>query len=456
MGGSFYLQNTNVSINSSKFFENQAIEGKGGAIYDYSETDDQYFYSQQNIWGDNQANEGSLIMFDGVMKNITFDGDDIKNNFAIEGSTILFDIDSKINFINSRFYNNSALEGSCFTCSNIHNLRNNTRVIINNSSFDSNVSLRRGSIYSTHCSLTIDSSSFSSNKARDGASIYSIFDENQLHIITNSNFSSNCATNNGGAIYLDVENTFNFALSILNCSFSSNQAFSNGGSLFLKYLEDFLDKGLTLEIYNSKFFNDSCLSNGGSLHFETPMWVPENLGKFFILKSNHFLNCSSVNGNGGAISIFNNFLNQNTTENTNSTSSLSFLIVENIFENCYSDKGGGGSIFWNPGQETNFNHKEMNSILSLNNFSTKFDSLYGNFLGTPPFSLCAHIGDFICETKNDFNVIFKDFEFDIYFLVKDFYENNVKYHQDFEVDRVVVSSSNTTKLSSPFPRNTSK
>jgi hypothetical protein len=106
LGGSFYFQNTNVSISNSDFSCNQATEGKGGAIYDYSETKYQYFYSNNNLWNYNVASEGSMIMFDGVMKKITFNGDQITNNFALEGSTLLFDIDSNIDLLNTKFYNN--------------------------------------------------------------------------------------------------------------------------------------------------------------------------------------------------------------------------------------------------------------------------------------------------------------------------------------------------------------
>ena len=187
-------------------------------------------------------------------------------------------------------------------------------VWIANCTFDSNSAGYGAAIYTT-ANLTIDSSAFSNNTVdADGGAIY-IESEQSVVTITDSQFSSNYSGTSsqtyGGAI-------FNYGnLTISGCEFASNFANSLGGAI---YHEGFVS---TLTISDSVFQGNTS-AYGGAI-------MLNNCGSTTIINSLFFKN----NGYYGS-AIYNNvydYANENNSYNPASFTLVNVTIAKNYSTN---------------------------------------------------------------------------------------------------------------------------
>ncbi len=109
---------------------------------------------------------------------------------------------------------------------------------------------RGGAIYNDNCLLTIRNCTFKNNSADDisGGAIFS----GAPIIVENSLFANNRASNVGGAIQVDSEELSK----IINSQFKSNSAGSEAGALFLTN---------GLYVYNCTFSNNKAANRGGAI-----------------------------------------------------------------------------------------------------------------------------------------------------------------------------------------------
>ena len=184
-------------------------------------------------------------------------------------------------------------------------------VILNNSFFINNTAGNdMGVIYAVHFSITISNSLFQNNKASSGGGVIYAYSFGKL-VIRNSSFLNNEAGFDGG-----VAVTEDFCHIIFeNCTFFKNTAFE-GGVLFVHnvYFKDFsstyvsnranIDGGViamcegNIMVRSSKFINNTARFNGGVLHTPTHHYVHT-----IVLEENTF------DGNraesGGVVALFN-------------------------------------------------------------------------------------------------------------------------------------------------------
>ena len=138
---------------------------------------------------------------------------------------------------------------------------------------------------------------FEKNTAYDGGALV-ITDVQSIHI-NNSNFTSNFAYSNGGAIKLEgTRIQAKRDLIIQNCSFKHNYA-QNGGVIYI----ELVTRSQSLHsIANSKFLNNGATNNGGAI-----MTVKAEQIFMYDSQTIHFINMSNVAfdsnfaENGGAL-----------------------------------------------------------------------------------------------------------------------------------------------------------
>ncbi|KZX14527.1 hypothetical protein [Methanobrevibacter filiformis] len=111
-------------------------------------------------------------------------------------------------------------------------------------------------LYIINANTTISNSEFINNSANFGGAIYNNDTSNNFKII-DSNFTSNLAINNGGAIYLNGPKSSNILNStFINLIFNNNSA-TNGGAIY--------NNVSNFNLTNSTFMNNSA-TNGGAIY----------------------------------------------------------------------------------------------------------------------------------------------------------------------------------------------
>ncbi|WP_304125132.1 hypothetical protein [Methanosphaera cuniculi] len=241
-GGAIYNFYAKVNITNTNFNKNYAKSG--GAIY--QDLADMNLTNTSFIQNSAQ-NAGAIRNYDNSQINITnstFSG----NNATKNGGVMAFERNSIVNITNSTFYNNRAQNGSVIIQQTYHGiiLLQNSILNIRNSNFTQNIAEEYGGVIQNNinCSVDIKDSNFNKNNANIGGVINNFDDVT----ITNSNFTENIATVNGGAI----NNLRNLLIS--NTQFSNNKANNNN------------------TIYSTKNFtlkNSNITNNMGDIQFKS-------------------------------------------------------------------------------------------------------------------------------------------------------------------------------------------
>lgn len=302
-GGAVYNAGT-LTISGNTFNGNSA--SKGGAIYNNDTLN-----IAENTFEANSADFGGALYNSASGKISAIQGT-FNANTAVSDGGALYNIGS-INTIGGSFTNNKAANkgGAVYNTGKLDKIAN--------ASFSSNSTTADngmgGAIYNSQASnkLTVEETNFNSNKSANGGAIAS---DGALDI-TNSTFTQNSASGNGGAIY-NIKNTTN----INSSTFTSNSAV-NGGAVA---------NDSTINISNSKFNDNSASANGGAVY---------NKGNLTVTDS-EFTNNSAVKGGaiyseGGTVNI--NAQNKNVTFTGNTAEKGGDIYLNNSTLNLNASEG---------------------------------------------------------------------------------------------------------------------
>lgn len=302
-GGAVYNAGT-LTISGNTFNGNSA--SKGGAVYNNDTLN-----IAENTFEANSADFGGALYNSASGKISAIQGT-FNANTAVSDGGALYNIGS-INTIGGSFTNNKAANegGAVYNTGKLDKIAN--------ASFSSNSTTADngmgGAIYNSQASnkLTVEETNFNSNKSANGGAIAS---DGALDI-TNSTFTQNSASGNGGAIY-NIKSTTN----INSSTFTSNSAV-NGGAVA---------NDSTINISNSKFNDNSASANGGAVY---------NKGNLTVTDS-EFTNNSAVKGGaiyseGGTVNI--NAQNKNVTFTGNTAEKGGDIYLNNSTLNLNASEG---------------------------------------------------------------------------------------------------------------------
>lgn len=303
-GGAIY-NSGNLDVKQSIFNGNTATNS-GGAVYNNDTLN-----IAENTFEANSADFGGALYNSASGKISAIQGT-FNANTAVSDGGALYNIGS-INTIGGSFTNNKAANkgGAVYNTGKLDKIAN--------ASFSSNSTTADngmgGAIYNSQASnkLTVEETNFNSNKSANGGAIAT---DGALDI-TNSTFTQNSASGNGGAIY-NIKNTTN----INSSTFTSNSAV-NGGAVA---------NDSTINISNSKFNDNSASANGGAVY---------NKGNLTVTDS-EFTNNSAVKGGaiyseGGTVNI--NAQNKNITFSGNTAEKGGDIYLNNSTLNLNATEG---------------------------------------------------------------------------------------------------------------------
>ena len=265
-GGAIFNNGGLVSVLSSTFTGNRATDN-GGAIENYGNL---YIYG--STFSGNTALYGGVIYNSGVM-SVT--GSCFTNNFATHNGGVIH---------NNKYYSwtidNSWFQGNRADYGGVFYTVKGGPLTVMGSTFTGNCAINGAAIYYDRGgSLTVSGSTFTNNIASwDGGAIYNYvggpftvtgcnlsynkaFGGGAIHnagtlTVTNSNFTGNYGTNDGGAI----ENVYGggiYPFTIYDSYFTSNYAI-NGGAIFN-------NEGEPLNIHGVIFTRNHANKYGGAI-----------------------------------------------------------------------------------------------------------------------------------------------------------------------------------------------
>lgn len=294
---SYPICNQNITYTDNKIYKAYTIDcsntGKGGAILNNGE-----LTINSSIFFNNFGHRGGVIADYGktIINSSIF-----YNNRGIHGGVIYSDSKNKLFIFNSTFNNNTAVTSIDFCRILMHSIGwsvEEGNLYQYASTCDSEVG-SGGVIYTKNTSILIENSSFMDNSARIGGVIAT-----QCDVFTQlSNFISNVD------------------LYISNCYFSNNRANDTrfkDDPLYLDYYNYFkgYNGGVVYGTYNklyitkSKFYSNQAINNGGVLYAKA------NDGQII----DSILNNNRAGTSGGALDISKNFLIMRSIISNNSAS----------------------------------------------------------------------------------------------------------------------------------------
>lgn len=345
INGTVFFNEGNLTVINSSFInntalniDNQTVTGFGAVATNYGNLN---LINSEFI--NNTGHKGGVIMNYG---NIIIHDSEFINNSAVSGAVIYNDDDSNTSceFYNSSFASNKAINdfGFCKVHMDYRELKsdccdigsggviyskNNSTIIIDSCNFNNNSAVNGGVIFTNgslkepnSSVLKIRNSEFESNTAsKNGGAIFSINNETEIY---SSNFTKNEANQKGGAIYavstkgtIDSSKLTNNIADVggaLDCNGNfvitntiiSNNTASNGGGINYKGDKSYGHITNHMLIYNSTIENNRGLNTGGGFQLES--------GNITIADSNIVDNYApkdstiTTRGSGGYFSADNN------------------------------------------------------------------------------------------------------------------------------------------------------
>jgi len=305
LGGAVYIrENTDLSnktIQNSTFTGNYSPNGNGGAIYIEN----------------SKYDSGSYILGTLSIDNSTFSG-----NYALGNGGGIFNKMGILNISNSSFATNHTTNGGGGAIYNNY---------YNDEGFEQGI-------------LNVTNTSFTGNYAQYGGAVLNI----SQALFNGATFTSNSATQEGGAIYSNIDGS----LTLTNSNFTNNSAGTKGGAIYNT-------QGLTT-LTNSNFTNNSATTNGGAIY---------NYYATLNIKADAGTSTFTGNTAGG---VSNAIYNEGGTVNLNAGNGGVITFNDKITSNLIADAinvNSGGTL--NDG-EVIFNNTVSNSTVNLNNGTLTF------------------------------------------------------------------------------------
>lgn len=263
--GSAINANSNLTLNNVTF-KNCFGDGEKsnyGAVYSYNITLNVTNCKFIDNGGENGAAISSFMSSVNIV-NSTF----YSNSDKIVKGQIYFGSSSQANIVNSNFLNTTSRYAAAIF------LINDGRLTIKNSKFKNLHADRTAGAIGAKviAELTISDCEFDnvSSENNGGAIFADIFGDGSVFrsdVVINNTVFNNCYSGFGGAI-LQLDGN----LAINNTNFTSNRAYYDGGAIYTSYT--------AVEIYNSKFKSNSLISDGsagGACYFdESSATIEEN------------------------------------------------------------------------------------------------------------------------------------------------------------------------------------
>eukprot|EP00210_Caulerpa_lentillifera_P003966 g3785.t1 len=373
-GGGIFALSSNVSINDCQFVENTAGKGYGGALYGHYNSS---FDISASVFIRNLAYQGAVLHSRNTTR-VNFMNSRILENNSTRSCSV--DIDQGIASVrSSEFFKNHAEGRGAGLCTRITNLT------LENSTFIENNASSGGACYFLERSQVHgDGLLFDGNIAHgsNGGGVY-IYVLGQLEF-TNSTFVRNIAMSDGGALYVAlrtevllkevhftnntceknggaIHTSINSELSLSQSSLSRNEA-ENGGSISINF-------GTNATISECNFTKNIASRSGGVIYSE--------YGKIISVSSVHMHDNEAQNGGSisfteaGFANVSNSSFTGNRALNGGAIHLLKFnLTVQNI--RLYSNSATFGGVV----HSTNATMKFLDSILETNNASRSGGAIY--------------------------------------------------------------------------------
>ncbi len=302
----FYITGNNVTIRNLRII-NGLSKTEGGAIYDSSLSNLAIINS---TFANNIAERGGAIFAQSNLSVIgsNFTDNEVKDFSATQdtqGGAICTN-SSELFIENSRFINNTALNGGA-----IHH--ENGTTTINDSYFKANnATIYGGGVLYTNMDVNITNSTFLDNEAlRYGGAIFA-YEEAKI-CIRDSTFTNNTSYHYGGAVSAAV------LLDISNSTFSQNNATDHGGAISVwgevqinnsRFIDNLGDVGVVFiycqtskaNIISSEFLGNTVNQYGA-------LYVTSNV----FIRNSTFVNNTALKDNGGVVLSFQNLTVENST-----------------------------------------------------------------------------------------------------------------------------------------------
>ena len=235
IGGAIIATNSTVDISRSKFEDNRADLGTGGAIF---AEQDSIMNMSGNVFVSNNAYRGGVLYSNN--STITIEESEFHSSASSWGGVLASD-ESTITIEASEFHDNSGDSGGVV-------YSRSSTITIEVSQFHDNNGDSGGVVYSRSSIIIIEASQFHDNNADTGGAVYS---SNSTMTIEASKFHDNCA-DYGGVMY-----SSHSTMTIGASEFHDNSASGIGGVLE--------SDSSTITIKASEFHNNYARNEGGVL-----------------------------------------------------------------------------------------------------------------------------------------------------------------------------------------------
>ncbi len=304
-GGAIYQSGNNLTLNSVQLLSNRSSDDGGGLWSDGNTT-----LNNCTISGNTCDNDGGGIAADGTL---VMDKTVVSGNMAGDegGGVYLYDPDSTVITCSTISGNFCDSDGA-----GIYFYDTDGEVLIQDTVISGNFAGDDGGgvfFYDASDDITFTRCTISGNTANAcGGGIYFYDADSDVTVtIDRSTISGNKANEDGGGIFIDDD--ARLALTVVNTTISGNTALGDGGGVFFDYLN----------------------SNGASFNFCTIAGNSGDNGGGIYSNTGYY---------GGAVSIQNSIIGDNTAWSDPDVSGsgfvLSYSLVENTGSAGYTDNGG--------------------------------------------------------------------------------------------------------------------
>lgn len=283
-GGAIYTVEGNLTVTNSTFNRNNATAGfNGGAISNYHGT---LIVTGSNFTENNAYYSGGAISIQ--ISNLTLINSTFTGNTAKTSGGAISNNGGTLKVTSSTFTGNHVNNGIACIGGAIFNYQGNSTVT--NSNFTNNTAPDGGALYNDEGNLTVTGSTFKENSATSilvefevigdlGGKGGAIYNSGNLNV-TGSTFKENTANSavvkvvvtgdiggDGGAIY----NAQGSTLTVNNSNFESNNATRNGGALFTNGTMN-VNVNFNRIVGNNASHGSAIYSNFSSVNAENNWW----------------------------------------------------------------------------------------------------------------------------------------------------------------------------------------